>query len=162
MPFKLDVALLKSSIDPTDFRLIGPDSVPVPIVAANYSGTGLFTDSLELVLHQAFNQEGNYLLQLRQGNDGNVLITQCGGELSELPSVLIPVAGCPIPPSPPQYQLNQVTTRDDLNLMLHWTAGPKLQDPQAGQLFQSWTIYESENFGPWQVEAQLSDPYTRR
>lgn len=162
LPFELDVALLKSSIDPTDFRLVGPDSVPIPIVAVNYSGTGLFTDSLELVLHQAFNQEGNYLLQLRQGNDGNVLITQCGGELPEFSSILIPVAGCPVPPSPPQYQLNQVTTRDDLNLMLHWTAGPELQDPQAGQLFQSWTIYESENFGPWQIEAQLGDPYARR
>lgn len=86
-----------SGISPTDFRLIGPDSNLLPVVQV----LPLYPDSnsnlvggVELKLLQGFNRNGNYLLQIRRGNDNNTFYNSCENAVGEFLSMLLPISGC--------------------------------------------------------------------
>ncbi len=158
IPLEFETPIRCSSIDPTDFRIIGPDSVAVPVTAVIDSCQNFTSSKIYLSLHHSLVRNGNYLLQFKRGNDGNVLIGKCGVEIPEFKSLLIRVAGCP----EPSYQLNQVTLRDDKNLMVHWTASPELQDSSVHDAFTAWNVYMRKNQGPWQLQSKILNPLARR
>lgn len=158
---KLDFkqAIRRNSIDLSDFRIIGPDSNIIPIVAVWDSSAGSHrVQSIYLGLYKALFKNGNYLLQIKTGNDGNTLIGDCGGWVPEWTSAFIEVRACPSP----SFRLNQVTLKDDYNLMVHWTAGPLLRDTTLNSSFNAWRIYGRKNQGPWQLYGISNDPLSRR
>lgn len=158
---KLDFSqsIRRNSIVPTDFRIIGPDSNLRPVIAVRDSSNDpLDVDAVYLELLQPLGRNGNYLLQVKNGNDGNTLFAECGGEIPEFASALISVSNCP----KVEYRLNQVTLKDDYNLMVHWTAGPELSDSNVRSYFGAWNIYGRYDQGPWQLYGSLNDPLARR
>lgn len=154
-----DQPIRRNSITATDFRIFTEDSSTVPIVAVyDSSSTIIDVESVYLQLHQPLLKNGNYLLQIKTGHDGNTLIGKCGGSVPEFSSALIEVRNCPAP----EYRLNQVTLKDDYNLMVHWTAGPLLSDSSVYQVFNAWQIYARQNQGSWYLLDQIQQPLARR
>ena len=95
---KVNGDLKCSSISPdgTDFRLIGPDSVARPIIGIqNNCKSTLLTDEVDLFLHKPLDVNGDYLLQIKRGNDGNTIENECGYGVKEFFSIIIRVANCP-------------------------------------------------------------------
>ncbi len=153
---QFDNPLRSNSITPTDFRLIGPDSIVKPIVAIHDTSSGLYTNSISLELLNPLVLNGNYVLQIRNGNDGNTLIGKCGNTFAEFSVILVPVSGCPVP----EYALEQINVVADSNIQVQWKANAALADSALKQHFGAWDLYVSENQGPWVLEnssTQASD-----
>ncbi len=147
-----------NSIDPTDFRLIGPDGIARPIVGFNDHCNFSNTRKIDLILHQALDIDGNYLLQIKRGNDGNTLTNECGYELTEFYSSLIIVNGCPAP----EYQLDGLSVERDLDIRLDWSGNNDLADAMVQSTFNSWNIYRAESGQrPLQLLKVIKDPSAR-
>jgi gliding motility-associated-like protein len=147
-----------SSIDPTDFRLIGPDGVARPIVGFSDNCNFSNTRKIDLQLYEPLDVDGNYLLQVRRGNDGNTLTNECGYELTEFYSALIVVNGCPAP----EYQLDGLTVERDLDVRLDWSGNNDLVDANILNTFNSWNIYRADSgVRPMQLLKVISDPSAR-
>jgi len=147
-----------NSIDPTDFRLIGPDGVARPIIGFEDHCTFGNTRKIDILLHQPLDVDGNYLLQIRRGNDGNTLTNECGYELTEFYSSLIVVGGCPAP----EYQLDGLTVENDLDVRLDWSGNNDLADANIINTFNSWNIYRADSgVRPMQLLKVITDPSAR-
>lgn len=86
--------ILCSSINLSDFRLVAPDSTPIPVIGIIDSCSNSVSTKVRLQPIQPLNSDGNFLLQIKVGNDGNTLIDVCGNELLEFSSLIIPISGC--------------------------------------------------------------------
>lgn len=65
--------------DGSDFRILSPDSVLVPISAAIPNCTHpQTTDHITLLLHNPLPDNGDFLASIRTGTDNNTLINECG------------------------------------------------------------------------------------
>ncbi|WP_421751184.1 gliding motility-associated C-terminal domain-containing protein [Croceimicrobium sp.] len=147
-----------SSVDPTDFRLIGPDGVARPVVEVETNCQFLVTRNLDLKLNQPLDVDGTYVLQIRRGNDGNTLTNECGIELSEFYTFLIPVSGCPSP----RYELDGLTVEGDMNIRLDWSGNADLQDPAVVASFDAWNIYRADaGVRPFSLLEVIKDPNAR-
>tara|TARA_R110002050_G_scaffold297855_3_gene459948 strand:- start:2777 stop:5152 length:2376 start_codon:yes stop_codon:yes gene_type:complete len=147
-----------SSIDPTDFRLIGPDGITRPIVGFTDNCSFSNTRKIDLQLFEPLDVDGNYLLQIRRGNDGNTLTNECGYELTEFYSALIVVSGCPAP----EYQLDGLTVERDLDVRLDWSGNNDLVDANILNTFNSWNIYRADSgVRPMQLLKVITDPNIR-
>lgn len=147
-----------SSVDPTDFRLIGPDGVARPVVNVQTNCQFLVSRNMDLILNQPLDIDGNYVLQIRRGNDGNTLLNECGIELSEFYTFLIPVSGCPAP----EYTLDGLTVERDVDVRLDWSGNAALQDPSVLATFNSWNIYRADSgVRPLSLLKVINDPNTR-
>jgi gliding motility-associated-like protein len=147
-----------NSIDPTDFRLIGPDGVARPIIGFEDYCTFANTRKIDLKLFRPLDVDGNYLLQIRRGNDGNTLTNECGYELTEFYSSLIVVGGCPAP----EYQLDGLTVENDLDVRLDWSGNNDLADANVVSTFNSWNIYRADSgVRPMQLLKVITDPTAR-
>jgi len=147
-----------SSADPTDFRLIGPDGVARPVVDIETNCQFLVTRVLDLKLNQPLDVDGTYVLQIRRGNDGTTLTNECGIELSEFYTFLIPVSGCPAP----TYTMDGLTVERDVDVRLDWSGNAALQDPSIIATFDSWNIYRADaGVRPFTLLKVIDDPNTR-
>lgn len=147
-----------SSVDPTDFRLIGPDGISRPIIAAETNCQFLVTRHVNLRLEKPLDVDGNYVLQIRRGNDGNSLTNECGIELPEFYTFLIPVSGCP----KPIYNLDGLTVQRDVFVRIDWSGNNDLQNPAILQNFDAWNIYRSEkNQSAFSLIKVIKDPNAR-
>ena len=147
-----------SSVDPTDFRLIGPDGVARPVVQVETNCQFLVSRNLDLKLNQPLDVDGNYILQIRRGNDGTSLVNECGIELSEFYTIIIPVNGCPSP----SYDLDGVTVERDVDVRLDWSGNTALQDPAVLATFNAWNIYRADaGARPFTLLHVLDDPSAR-
>lgn len=142
----------------TDFRLIGPDGVARPIVEVETNCQFLVSRNLDLVLNQPLDVDGTYVLQIRRGNDGTTLTNECGIELPEFYTFLIPVSGCPAP----TYTLDGLTVERDLDVRLDWSGNAALTDPSVVATFNAWNIYRSDSgVRPMTLLKVLDDPSAR-
>ena len=139
-----DVPIKCRTATPTDFRLIGPDGVPRPINDINTNCQFNETDNIDLILHQPLDQDGNYLLQIRQGNDGNTLENSCGFELIPFYSAIMEVTGCP----EPEYQLDGLTVLEDKFIRLDWSGNADLSDTNVTNAHNHWAIVRGEENKP--------------
>ena len=147
-----------SSVDPTDFRLIGPDGIARPVIDVETNCQFLVTRDLELKLNQPLDVDGNYVLQIRRGNDGTTLLNECGIELSEFYTFLIPVSGCPAP----TYTLDGLTVERDVDVRIDWSGNAALQDPSIIATFNSWNVYRADSgVRPFTLLKVIDDPSTR-
>ena len=147
-----------SSADPTDFRLIGPDGVARPIIDVRTNCQFLVSRNLDLVLNQPLDVDGTYVLQIRRGNDGTTLTNECGIELPEFYTFLIPVSGCPAP----TYQLDGLTVERDLDVRIDWSGNGALSDPSIIATFDSWNVYRADSgVRPMTLLKVINDPSAR-
>ena len=152
--FNVDVVCKSISPDGTDFRLIGPDSSMTPIPAVSYvCGSDLTTNNIALLLHQPLDINGDYFLQIKNGNDGNTLQNECGFNLTPFYTIKINVTGC----KDPVYQLENVTVVRDSMIQIDWTA---IDSTINDKLFTSWAIMRGQNNQFWVID-QVNDPNAR-
>ncbi|MCR9152686.1 MAG: gliding motility-associated C-terminal domain-containing protein [Bacteroidetes bacterium] len=148
----------KNSIDPTDFRIYGPDSSILPVIGVLDSSTSLlYTDEIYLELLNPLLDSGNYLLQIRPGNDGNTLLGKCGRVVEPYSVSIIPVAACPSP----SYNLSKVEVLDDQNIALQWTANAVLNQAAVADIFGGWDVYVRENQAPWALHHSVDSASAR-
>ncbi|AEV33161.1 hypothetical protein Oweho_2187 [Owenweeksia hongkongensis DSM 17368] len=139
LSFSSDVLCSTVSPDGTDFRLVGPDSAATAIPAVSFAcQTDLTTNNIALLLHQPLDQNGDYYLQIKNGNDGNTLQNECGFSLTPFYTLKVKVQGC----TQPIYKLENVTVVADSTIKIEWT---KIDSTVSKKLFTSWNILRSNN-----------------
>ncbi|WP_417609588.1 gliding motility-associated C-terminal domain-containing protein [Owenweeksia hongkongensis] len=139
LSFSSDVLCSTVSPDGTDFRLVGPDSAATAIPAVSFAcQTDLTTNNIALLLHQPLDQNGDYYLQIKNGNDGNTLQNECGFSLTPFYTLKVMVQGC----TQPIYNLENVTVVADSTIKIEWT---KIDSTVSKKLFTSWNILRSNN-----------------
>jgi len=146
-----DIGVNCSSISTSDFRVIGPDSVVRPIADAQFScNTSNNTRKISLSLHQPLDVNGDFMLYVKTGHDGNTLTNQCGFELAEFYVMIIRVNDCPIL----DYEMKNVSVVDDKEIKIEWEADPSSFNPN---LFQHWKILRAHNDDNFYPLTSISD-----
>lgn len=161
-----DVPIKCETVVPTDFRLIGPDGNARPIVdVLTNCQVDFVTTTLDLKLFRPLDKNGTYLLQVRRGNDGNTLENECGFEIREFYSALIPVDDCP----GPEYSIKNVTVNKDQNPEIFWEVNDSnstyfTSDTNTPKFFNYWSILrrDHERKGSPMVEAGRLDSFAGR
>ena len=104
--FDVDIQCTSVSPDGTDFRVIGPDSIARPVVGVKENcGIDFTTDFVELKLYKPLTLNGEYIVYIKQGNDGNTLTNECGFQLEEFYTMMVKVDNC----FEPTYAVRNVT-----------------------------------------------------
>lgn len=152
--FNVDVICSSISNNGTEFRLVGPDSNATPIPAVQYScNPDLTTNDINLILHQPLSINGDYYLQIKNGDDGNTLQNECGFSLTPFYTIKIKVSGC----KTPVYNLENVTVVKDSTIQIDWSV---VDTTLNSKLFTSWAILKSLNNQYWVVD-NISDIHAR-
>lgn len=139
LSFNNDVLCSSISPDGTDFRLVGPDSASTPIPAVSFiCNTDLTTNNIALLLHKPLDINGDFYLQIKNGNDGNTLQNECGFSLPPFYTLKINVSGC----LQPIYTLENVTVQADSSIKIEWS---KIDSTLSKKLFTSWHILRAHN-----------------
>jgi gliding motility-associated-like protein len=116
------------------------------------------SSNVQLMLHQPLDLNGNYLLQIRRGNDANTLINSCGFAVEEFYSALVVVDSCP----QASYQLERVSVENNEHVRLQWCANNDFNDPNIIQTFNSWIIHRRDlNDNLMKPIKLLKDPQAR-
>lgn len=154
LSFNVDIVCSSISDNGTEFRLVGPDSASTPIPAVNYTcKTDLTTNDIALLLHQPLDINGDYYLQIKNGDDGNTLQNECGFNLSPFYTMKIRVSGC----TDPIYTLDNVTVVRDSSIQIDWSV---VDSTLNEKLFTSWAILRGRN-GQFYTIDNLTDFYAR-
>ncbi len=160
LTLNFDIKVKCATATPTDFRLIGPDGVarPVTDIDTKCAVDGV-TQEIDLLLHQALDADGYYLLQIRRGNDGNTLENECGYELNPNYTALVEVDNCP----QPTYQLDGVSVISDRWVRLAWSGNADLADANVVNTFNEWVIMRADaGERPYNVVGRLSNAGARQ
>lgn len=154
LSFNVDIVCSSISDNGTEFRLVGPDSAATPIPSVNYTcKTDLTTNDIALLLHQPLDVNGDYYLQIKNGDDGNTLQNECGFNLSPFYTMKIRVSGC----TDPIYTLDNVTVVRDSSIQIDWSA---VDSTLNEKLFTSWAIQRGRN-GQFYTIDNINDFYAR-
>jgi gliding motility-associated-like protein len=132
------------SIHPTDFRLIGPDGKARPIThisTACNSSCGS-TPYLTLNLEEALDQNGEYLLYIKTGNDGTTLENSCGYQLRPNYYMILKVEDCP----ELQYSIQNVTVLKDELIHLEFALDSTSYFPENFDRLSVWRANNNANF----------------
>lgn len=125
--------------DGSDFRIIGPDSIPRPVTGViDNCRPDLVTKNIDLVLHKPLDVNGDYFLIIKNGNDGNTLTNKCGFPLKDFYLIIIRVADCPIL----DYKMLNTSVENDIDIRIDWEADPT---SFSEKLFNSWNILRAAN-----------------
>ena len=137
---KFAVKLDCSSISPdgTDFRLTKPDGQPLAIESISANCDNNFEASLMTIkLYKPLSKNGKYFLYSKVGNDGNTLLNKCGFPMSEFDTIQLNVEDC----FDAEYDMENVTIRDDQNPIIEWSADTS---SYPNYLFQEWQIFRKD------------------
>jgi gliding motility-associated-like protein len=120
-----------------EFRIIGPDGEARPIVDISFTpdpGSPVQTNQIHLKLHKPLDEDGIYVVHIKNGSDGNTLMDECGFQLPPNQIMLIEVKDCP----DLNYSLDLVTVEDDRNRRVKWS----IDDPNylRPDLFNYWRL----------------------
>lgn len=63
--------------DGSDFVISGPEPIAITRAMFTCTGTGSFTDTIDLYFNRQVETAGNYTVSARTGSDGNTLLTSC-------------------------------------------------------------------------------------
>lgn len=117
-----------NSLKTTDFRLIGPDGVPRPIVGIKNLNQTSTSSNVQL------------MLQIRRGSDANTLLNSCGFAVAEFYGALVVVDSCP----QPSYNLSYVSVDNNENIRLQWEVDNDFYNPKLQGTFNSWIIHRRD------------------
>ena len=83
------------SADGSEFRLLGPGTIPIPVIAAVAIGCSSGnTDHIQISLNNRLVQNGTYELWTKKGNDLDVLLNRCGNDMAENDTVSFSISNC--------------------------------------------------------------------
>ncbi len=137
--------------DGTDFRIIGPDKVPRPVIGVlDNCRKDLVTKNIDLLLHKPLDVNGDYLLQIKKGSDDNTLVNKCGFALDGFFAVIIRVNNCPIP----DYNLTNVSVHLDKDIDINWEIDPNSFEPK---VFTSWNILRANENDQYYIIKELNN-----
>ncbi|MFN4298282.1 MAG: gliding motility-associated C-terminal domain-containing protein [Thermaurantimonas sp.] len=140
---KFDVNIQCESItnEGSEFRIVGPDSILRPVIGVNKNcNVALETKHIQLRLHKPFTVNGDYILYIKQGNDGNTMLNSCGFPLPEYYAIIIRVNNCPNP----LYDLKNVTIEKNQHPYLEW----EIDSPTVNLAYvDGWNVYRSDDSG---------------
>ncbi|MEO0310546.1 MAG: hypothetical protein RIQ89_203 [Bacteroidota bacterium] len=141
--------------DGSDFRLITPSGLSIPISAAILGNcANQESDSLILSLFAPLLENGTYTLYSKKGFSGNTLINKCGLELAEFDSVSFNFRGCY--PGIPNL-LNVTVTQNNEDIDVLWAIPDSLPIPQ----FARYEVYRSAlPTGPYNYLVGTTTTYT--
>ncbi|HBF19342.1 MAG TPA: hypothetical protein DDW81_04540 [Cryomorphaceae bacterium] len=83
IPITFTKPVVHTTIDPTDFRLIGPNSVAVPVIDVSTTSSKVYSDRAYLKLFNPLLDSGVFALTIKTGMDGNSLTNVCGSDISD-------------------------------------------------------------------------------
>lgn len=137
--FESDVWCESIAADGSDFRLVGPDSILIPNIGIGYNcGNDGYVSRINILLHKPIDVNGDYMLFVKTGNDGNTLIGRCSFQVPNLSMAIVKVEDCPIP----DYELINVSVMEDKQVRLHWEADSATYSKM---YFNSWQIFRSDS-----------------
>lgn len=141
--FNMQVLCESISQDGTDFRLVAPDGTAEPITGVNMAcSRDSLTRQLQLLLHEPLDDNGEYLLYVKPGTDGNTLLNQCGFQLAPYFMMLVQVDDCPVP----DYHLENVSVFDDQHIEIVWQIDSSfIYDPLVETHFNKWIVERAFN-----------------
>lgn len=144
------------SIHPTDFRLIGPNGEAYPItkVTTECNSNCGSSSYLTLNLERSLDQNGEYLLYIKTGNDGNTLENSCGYQLLPNYYMIIKVEGCP----DLQYSIQNVSVLKDELMQLEFTLDSTSYFPEN---FDRLTIWRANNDANFYLVGTIEDQQQR-
>jgi gliding motility-associated-like protein len=153
LPFEKPI--LCSSIDPTDFRILGPDGVARPVhYVTDNCDIELTTTLIDLHLYQSFDVNGVYVLYLKRGNDGNTLTNRCGFEVKDNVVYLINVTNCP----QLDYEVENVTTVEDKHIKIEYRLNGA---SYYSNTFNQISVLRANNDQNFQKIAEIKDQTVR-
>lgn len=139
----------------SEFRVIGPDGVLRPVVGVNTKcGTDLLTDEVELILHRPLDTNGNFLLYLKTGDDGDVLENECGFTINPFYAILIEVKNCPIL----DYRMLNTSVELDQHIRIDWEAD---NTTFSEKIFTTWQILRANNDDQFYLHDKVDNVYAR-
>jgi len=141
--------------DGSDFRLLGPDNIPILIkgaIAHNCNALGL-SDSVTLFLRRQLCTNGYYSILSKTGYDGNTLENGCGIALPEYDTLRFPFNNCW--PGVPNMMNVTVDQYDNSQCNIIWGIPSNLDT----NMFYSYEIFRSMT-GPNGTYIRVSSNYT--
>jgi gliding motility-associated-like protein len=141
LEFDVNIQCESITDEGSEFRIVGPDSILRPVIGViKNCNVALETKKIQLRLHKPFTVNGDYVLYIKNGNDGNTLLNSCGFPLPEFYAIIIRVTNCPNP----LYDLKNVTIEKNMHPFLEWEIdSPTVNIP----LIDGWNIYRSDDSG---------------
>lgn len=140
---KFDVNIQCESItdEGSEFRIVGPDSILRPVIGViKNCNAALETKHIQLRLYKPFTVNGDYILYIKQGNDGNTMLNSCGFPLPEFYAIIIRVNNCPNP----LYDLKNVTIENNQHPYIEW----EIDTPTVNIAYiDGWNVYRSDDSG---------------
>ncbi len=141
LTFDVDLQCTSISPDGSEFRVIGPDSIPRPVIGVEANcGFTFQTRFIRLKLYRPLTVNGYYTLYIKEGNDGNTLMNKCGFPLQEFYTMLIKVDNCWIP----SYDIKNVTVDTNFTIRVQYDLDTNSFPPA---LFDGVQIWRSEDNG---------------
>lgn len=117
LDFEEGVLCHSIAADASDFRLFGPDSLPISIVGCQYvCDQSQTTFQIELLLAHELQYNGTYWLQVVTGTDSTTLENVCGYPLNAYFTMAVSVRNCFYPVSAVQW----VSTLNNQYCQLHY------------------------------------------
>lgn len=143
------------STDGSEFRLIGPDQKPRPVIGVNTKcGTDFLTSEVDLMLHKPLDTNGNYLLYIKTGNDGDVLENECGFAIKPFFGIIIKVQNC----DTLNYHIANVTVDYDKVVRIDWEA---VDSTYSKKLFVAWNILRAGSDDIFYKMGEVNDEQAR-
>lgn len=173
--FQPDVDCRSISSDASEFRLVDPNGVPIPIIRADAVCSPPFhsTTSIALKFGRPLDSNGTYVMELKTGNDGDLLLNTCGFPMQNPGILHLDVVNCTTGVvsvfdgaggallwgaafPQPQHGLFQVPYQGGKSQMVHFkltnllgqvvAAGQQQLEPATGTLFFDATNWPSGSY----------------
>ncbi len=151
LKFRDEIYCSSISSDGSEFRMIGPDNIPRPIYSIDYiCSTEGTTKSIYLNLYRPIDVNGDFLLYVKRGNDGNTLTNECGFELIDNFLMIVRSTGC----KKLDYDFKNVTVVGDSVIKVEWEPDTNTFNRN---LFGYWNILRANNDNSFYTIASLDD-----
>jgi gliding motility-associated-like protein len=148
--------LLCNSIDPggSDFRLYTPQGQLMQIFNVNYSCVDGRTDSLTIAAANQFFFNGDHYLVIRNGLDGNPLMSECGTGTQPFDTIIVRVRQC-FEYFDPVDMRSVSVTRDNEAALLTWNVPVDFDS----SFFEAYRVMINEERGSneWREFARVTN-----
>jgi len=136
-----DVGVQCATLSPngSEFRIVGPDTIlrPVVNIVDNCGPIGEATQ-IQLKLFKPLTINGDYILYIKEGDDGNTFLNACGFAIPEFYTMILRVTNCPNP----VYDIENVSVNQNTTPFLEWTYDPATVNTN---FIDGWKIFRSED-----------------
>ena len=138
---KFDVGVQCATLSPngSEFRIVGPDTILRPVVSiVDNCGPIGESNEIQLKLFKPLTVNGDYLLYVKEGDDGNTFLNSCGFPIPEFYTMVLRVQNCPNP----VYDIENVSVNKNMTPFLEWVYDPATVNTN---FIDGWKIFRSDD-----------------